>query len=176
MKYDLSGTWQFMLDGEKAGLEKEYFLRTAFADMIELPTTTAEAKKGRKSTERQTGYLTEPYHFEGYAWFLRELVIPAEKQTEKIRFFFTMERTSSVWVDGGFIGSFDSFYVAHRYELTDKLTPGSHTLVVMIDNTEYVSNGGHMTSPDTQTNWNGILGEILLESVEEINWLRRFPR
>ena len=169
MKYDLSGTWQFTLDGEKAGLEKEYFLRTAFADTIELPTTTAEAKKGRKSTERQTGYLTEPYHFEGYAWFLRELVIPAEKQTEKIRFFFTMERTrkSSVWVDGGFIGSFDSFYVAHRYELTDKLTPGRHTLVVMIDNTEYVSNGGHMTSPDTQTNWNGILGEILLESVEE---------
>ena len=93
MKYDLSGTWQFTLDGEKAGLEKEYFLRTAFADTIELPTTTAEAKKGRKSTERQTGYLTEPYHFEGYAWFLRELVIPAEKQTEKIRFFFTMERT-----------------------------------------------------------------------------------
>lgn len=117
-----------MLDGEKAGLEKEYFLRTAFADMIELPTTTAEAKKGRKSTERQTGYLTEPYHFEGYAWFLRELVIPAEKQTEKIRFFFTMERTrkSSVWVDGGFIGSFDSFYVAHRYEPKPTSDAGAH--------------------------------------------------
>lgn len=30
MKYDLSGTWQFMLDGEKAGLEQEFF----FADCI----------------------------------------------------------------------------------------------------------------------------------------------
>ncbi|MDE6365936.1 MAG: hypothetical protein K2L86_17085 [Lachnospiraceae bacterium] len=170
MKQNLSGVWQFALDGEKAGLEQEYFLRTAFADTIELPTTTAEAKKGKKSAERQTGYLTEPYHFEGYAWFLRALDIPAQEEgAGKILFFFSMERTrkSSVWVDGSFIGSFDSFYAAHRYELTDKLTPGRHTLVVMIDNTEYVSNGGHMTSPDTQTNWNGILGEILLESAED---------
>ncbi len=81
-----------------------------------------------------------------------------------------MERTrkSTVWVDGTCAGSFDSFYAAHRYELTRLLTPGRHTLVVMTDNTDYVSNGGHMTSPDTQTNWNGILGEIYLESVVDI--------
>ena len=71
-------------------------------------------------------------------------------------------------VDGTCAGSFDSFYAAHRYELTRLLTPGRHTLVVMTDNTDYVSNGGHMTSPDTQTNWNGILGEIYLESVVDI--------
>ena len=168
MRQSLSGIWQFALDGEKAGLAQEYFLRTAFADTIELPTTTAEAKKGKKGAERHTGYLTEPYHFEGYAWFLRTLDIPAEEEgAGKKRFFFMMERTrkSSVWVDGSFMGSFDSFYAAHRYELTDALTPGRHTLVVMIDNTDYVSNGGHMTSPDTQTNWNGILGEISLETV-----------
>ena len=168
MRQSLSGIWQFALDGEKAGLAQEYFLRTAFADTIELPTTTAEAKKGKKGAERHTGYLTEPYHFEGYAWFLRTLDIPAEEEgAGKKRFFFMMERTrkSSVWVDGSFMGSFDSFYAAHRYELTDALTPGRHTLVVMIDNTDYVSGGGHMTSPDTQTNWNGILGEISLETV-----------
>lgn len=55
MKYDLSGTWQFMLDGEKAGLEKEYFLRTAFADMIELPTTTAEAKRAERAQSARQG-------------------------------------------------------------------------------------------------------------------------
>ena len=171
MKQNLSGIWQFALDGSKAGLEQEYFLRTAFEDTIELPTTTAEARKGTKSTERHTGYLTEPYHFEGYAWFLRELEIPIEEEgVGKRRFFFTMERTrkSSVWVDGSYVGSFDSFYAAHRYELTNALTPGRHTLVVMIDNTDYVSNGGHMTSPDTQTNWNGILGEISLEAVWDV--------
>lgn len=32
----------------------------------------------------------------------------------------------------------------------------------MISNVDYKAPGGHMTSPDTQTNWNGILGEISL--------------
>lgn len=168
MKLNLSGTWQFALDKEKAGLKQEFYKRSSFDDTIDLPTTTAEAQKGEEGTERYTGYLTETYHFEGYAWYLREIEIPAEEQGK--RFFFTMERTrkSMVWVDGELAGSFDSFYVEHRYELSRWLAPGTHTLVVMTDNTDYVSNGGHMTSPDTQTNWNGILGEIVLESFEDI--------
>ena len=169
MKQDLSGTWQFALDGEKEGIRREYYKRSSFDDTIELPTTTAEAQKGEKGTERFTGYLTETYHFEGYAWYLREIKIPETERGK--RFFFSMERTrkSTVWVDGEQVGSFDSFYVEHRYELSKWLTPGKHTLVVMTDNTDYISNGGHMTSPDTQTNWNGILGEIVLESVEDIS-------
>ncbi|MDE7274595.1 MAG: beta-glucuronidase [Lachnospiraceae bacterium] len=168
MKLNLSGTWQFALDGEKAGLKQEFYKKTSFDDTIDLPTTTAEAKKGQKGTERFTGYLTETYHFEGYAWYLKEIEIPAEERGK--RFFFAMERTrkSTVWVDGEQAGSFDSFYVEHRYELSKWLTPGKHTLVVMTDNTDYVSDGGHMTSPDTQTNWNGILGEIALESFADI--------
>lgn len=170
MKLNLSGTWQFALDEEKIGLQQEYYRRTAFEDTIDLPTTTAEAKKGRKGIERHIGHLTETYHFEGYSWFLKEIEIPITTEETKKRFFFIMERTrkSNVWVDGAYVGSFDSFYVEHRYELTQWLTPGTHTLVVMIDNTDYVSSGGHMTSPDTQTNWNGILGEISLETVEDI--------
>lgn len=169
MEQNLSGTWQFALDGEKAGIRQEFYKRTSFEDTIELPATTAEAQKGEKGTGRFTGYLTETYHFEGYAWYLREIEIPETERGK--RFFFSMERTrkSTVWVDGRQIGSFDSFYVEHRYELSKELTPGRHTLVVMTDNTDYVSNGGHMTSPDTQTNWNGILGGIVLESVEDIS-------
>ena len=172
MKYNLAGKWQFALDGEKAGIAQEFFKKTSFDDTIDLPTTTAEAQKGERGTKRYTGYLTETYSFEGYAWYLREVEIPAETQEDGFgrRFFFSMERTrkSTVWVDGRCAGSFDSFYAAHRYELTQWLTPGRHTLVVMTDNTDYVSNGGHMTSPDTQTNWNGILGEIYLESTVDI--------
>jgi len=169
MKLNLLGTWQFALDGEKAGLRQEFYKKTSFDDTIDLPTTTAEAKKGEKGTERFIGYLTETYHFEGYAWYLKEIEIPVEERGK--RFFFSMERTrkSTVWVDGVYVGCFDSFYVEHRYELSKWLVPGKHTLIIMIDNTDYTSNGGHMTSPDTQTNWNGILGEILLESFEDIS-------
>lgn len=168
MKLNLSGTWQFALDGEKAGIRQEFFKKTSFEDTIDLPTTTAEAKKGERGTERAAEYLTETYHFEGYAWYLQTIEIPEAERGK--RFFFSMERTrkSTVWVDGVPAGHFDSFYAAHRYELSKWLTPGMHTLVVMTDNTDYISKGGHMTSPDTQTNWNGILGEIFLESVEDI--------
>lgn len=168
MKLDLAGTWQFALDKEKKGIEQEFYKKTFFDDEISLPTTTAEAQKGEKGTERFTGYLTENYHFEGYAWYLKQVSIPEEEAGKRI--FFSMERTrkSVVWVDGEKAGDFQSFYAEHRYELTDRLTPGTHTVVVLIDNTDYVSGGGHMTSPDTQTNWNGILGEIYLESAEGI--------
>jgi len=168
MKQSLAGEWQFVLDEDKIGVQQAYFKRTSFEDTIQLPTTTAEAQKGKKGTERYTGYLTETYHFEGYAWYLKEIYIPEEEAGK--RFFFEMERTrkSTVWVDGNKVGSFDSFYAVHRYELTQWLTQGNHILTVLVDNTDYVSNGGHMTSPDTQTNWNGIVGEITLESVEDI--------
>lgn len=168
MKLNLSGTWQFMLDRDKEGIDRQFYKKTSFDDTIELPTTTAEAQKGAKGEERFAGHLTENYHFEGYAWYLKDLVIPEEEKGKRL--FFSMERTrkSTVWVDGKRAGSFDSFYVEHRYELTEWLAPGRHTLVVRIDNTDYVSDGGHMTSPDTQTNWNGILGEIYLESASDV--------
>ena len=178
MKQNLSGTWQFALDKDKKGIEQKFYQKTSFNDTIILPTTTAEAKKGEKSTEQNTGYLTEPYHFEGYAWHLKQIEIP-QKESGK-RFFFAMERTrkTTVWVDGEQVENsdkvyqdkayYDSFYAEHRYELTKWLTPGTHTLTVLVDNTDYATNGGHMTSPDTQTNWNGIVGEIYLESVENV--------
>lgn len=168
MKKDLSGTWQFVLDSGKAGISQAFYKKTSFEDTITLPTTTAEAKKGMRGDEKYTGYLTETYHFEGYAWYLREIDI--QKEDAGNRFFFVMERTrkSTVWVDGEFVGHFESFYAKHRYELTNWLSVGTHTLTVLVDNTDYVTDGGHMTSPDTQTNWNGILGEIYLETTREL--------
>jgi hypothetical protein len=158
---NLAGEWRFELDKDKRGA-------TSLDDVINLPNTTAAANKGEKGEEKNTGYLTEAYHFEGWSWYSRKINILQRDKDQ--RFFFHMERTrkSTVYVDGVEVGSFDSFYVEHRYELTDYLTPGEHTLTVRIDNTDYVTSGGHMTSPDTQTNWNGILGDIHLETVGDI--------
>ena len=64
-KTDLSGMWEFCLDGDKKGMEQEFYNRH-FSDTIALPGTTSEAKKGGRREKREIGYLTEPYHFEGY--------------------------------------------------------------------------------------------------------------
>lgn len=60
------------------------------------------------------------------------------------------------------IGMQNSLCTPHIYEVTAALTPGKHTLTICVDNTNYPTKGGHLTSEDTQTNWNGITGKIEL--------------
>ena len=166
-KIDLSGEWSFRLDAAKRGIEDGFF-RQGLEDSICLPTTTAQACKGARSAARETGYLTEPYHFEGYAWFAKELEL-TEEQIGSIA-VLKLERTriSHVWIDDRYAGKQDSFACAHSYDLTGYLTKAKHRLTVMVSNVDYATPGGHMTSPDTQTNWNGILGEISLTFEPEV--------
>lgn len=160
-KMDLRGEWSFCLDGEKRGLEERYWER-AYTDTICLPSTTAYARKGSRSEARETGYLTEPYHFEGYAWYSRELELSGEQLASIATLRLERTRISYVYIDGQYVGRQDSFACAHTYDLTAYLTKSRHRLTVMVSNVDYATPGGHMTSPDTQTNWNGILGEISL--------------
>lgn len=162
MTIDLHGEWEFCLDADKVGIEKKYYGQ-ALDDTIVLPTTTAEAKKGIRGDAKETGYLTETYHFEGYAWYSRMLEIPEEHVGDLAQLVIERTRISYVWLDDRFVGTQDSFAVAHKYDLTEYLTKMSHRLTVMVSNVDYKTPGGHMTSPDTQTNWNGMLGRIALE-------------
>lgn len=156
---DLSGVWEFCLDADKVGVEKKYYGRT-LEDTIILPGTTTEARKGIHGNRKETGYLTEPYHFEGYAWYSRTLEIPEERIGDLAQLVIERTRISYVWLDDTFVGTEDSFAAAHLYDLTKYLTKTSHRLTIMVSNVDYKTGGGHMTSPDTQTNWNGMLGRI----------------
>ena len=164
-KIDLSGKWSFCLDGEKRGLA-EHFENKSFEDTINLPSTTAYAKKGEPNRARETYFLTECYKFEGYSWYKRSVSLPAtgKKELKDKHFFLTLERTriSHVWVDGKYVGSKNSFIAKHVYDLTGFVEDTSFEITVMVSNVDYKAPGGHMTSQDTQTNWNGILGEISL--------------
>ena len=168
-KIDLSGKWNFCLDEEKAGVEKQFY-RKQLEDTICLPGTTALCEKGTRSSRRESGYLTEPYHFEGCTWYTRTLEIPKEYVEQQNIMILNLERTrnSYVWIDESFVGNQDSLCGSHRYDLTSYITSTNHRLTIMVDNTNYKIAGGHMTSPDTQTNWNGILGEISLCIYENI--------
>lgn len=166
-KIDLSGEWSFRLDAAKKGIEDGFF-RQELEDSICLPTTTAQACKGARSAARETGYLTEPYHFEGYAWFAKELELTEEQIGSIAVLKLERSRISHVWIDDRYVGKQDSFACAHSYDLTGYLTGAKHRLTVMVSNVDYATPGGHMTSPDTQTNWNGILGEISLTFEPEV--------
>lgn len=71
--YDLSGIWDFSM----AQMAKGTF-PTAFDDTIALPGTTSLAKKGAPNPNREAGFLTDAYAFEGQAWFRKEICIDPE--------------------------------------------------------------------------------------------------
>ena len=158
---DLSGIWKFKLDSDKKGMECGFPLG-GFEDTIRLPGSTAEAKKGERNMDYATGHLTEEYAFAGFAWFEKDIFIATDLDNHPLTLFLERTRISMVWIDGNYIGSQNSLCTPHSYDLTATLSSGQHTLVIMIDNTDYPTKGGHMTSPDTQTNWNGITGAIEL--------------
>lgn len=154
-KIDLTGLWRVYLDGEKSPE-----LPAVYPDEMALPGTTSAAGLGPENPARETYFLTDAHKFEGYAWFMRTF---EAGDWADCQVMLTLERTrkTTVYLDGKEIGSQISLCAPHRY-LLEGLTAGSHTLVIRVDNTDYPTRGGHLTSPDTQSNWNGITGEISL--------------
>ncbi len=155
MKIDLSGQWQVKLDAEK-----QETMPQAYPETMMLPGTTSAAGLGMPNPAKETGCLTDAYRFEGAAWFMRTFTAGdwTGEQT-----MLTLERTrkTTVYLDGRPIGHQESLCTPHRYFLPP-VHAGEHTLVIRVDNTDYLTRGGHLTSPDTQSNWNGITGEISL--------------
>lgn len=155
MKIDLSGQWQVKLDAEK-----QETMPQAYPETMMLPGTTSAAGLGMPNPAKETGCLTDAYRFEGAAWFMRTFTAGdwTGEQT-----MLTLERTrkTTVYLDGRPIGHQESLCTPHRYFLPP-VHAGEHTLVIRVDNTDYPTRGGHLTSPDTQSNWNGITGKISL--------------
>lgn len=155
MKIDLSGQWQVKLDAEK-----QETMPQAYPETMMLPGTTSAAGLGMPNSVKETGCLTDAYRFEGAVWFMRTFTAGdwTGEQT-----MLTLERTrkTTVYLDGRPIGHQESLCTPHRYFLPP-VHAGEHTLVIRVDNTDYPTRGGHLTSPDTQSNWNGITGEISL--------------
>lgn len=157
---DLSGVWGFRSDPGRKGIEQKFYLED-MTDTVLLPGTVAGSGK-KTEKEEQTAHLDPVSSFEGYAWFSRRIEIGPGEETD--RFFLKLERTrkSLVWLNGEFLSQEESFCTPHFHELTGHVRSGTNRITILVSNVEYRTKGGHMTSPDTQTNWNGILGEIAL--------------
>ncbi|WP_201005452.1 glycoside hydrolase family 2 TIM barrel-domain containing protein [Paenibacillus glycanilyticus] len=156
-KINLVGTWELQLDEEKTGLQEP------FNDTIALPGTTSHARKGKRNQSVNVDCLTDEYAFEGWAWFSRKFDIPAGLAGAGVKLYLERTRVTTVWIDGDELGTRNSLSAPHLYELEKPLTEGRHTITVRVDNTSYPTKGGHMTSRDTQTNWNGITGRLELQ-------------
>lgn len=168
---DLSGPWRFAIGPvEDAVFHQE----TVF-----LPGTMDENHKGLDNTDKLTSrHLNRDYTYTGPAVYQREVTIPAEWAGRTVQLYLERTKKTRVWVDGQLAGEqHNSYTTPHCYDLTTLCRPGrTHTLTVEVDNSAdgmpYAMYSTlwegeawcHQLTEHGQTNWNGIVGALRLES------------
>ena len=164
----LAGDWAFALDRENRGIRDQWFKRK-LDEQIQLPGTTDEAGLGDVTGEACEDRLSRTLRWMGPAWYQKMVEIPESWAGKKLFLFLERTKDSQVWVDGAWAGSDDSLSASHEFDLTKWLTPGEHTITILIDNSKLPPVGPcHQVDERTQTNWNGILGRIELSVCEPV--------
>lgn len=165
---DLRGDWHFELDPDGTGTERN-FQKKRFSDVVYLPGTTDTNQKGnlnRKTDE--TTHLSRIYTYVGKAWYKKEVEIPEGWKGKDIYLKLERTRPTRIWVDGKEAGANDAVSTMQLYKLSTFLSPGKHEIAIRVDNGESVPpqllGSSHAYTESTQTNWNGIIGEICLEA------------
>lgn len=167
----LKGNWHLRLDTPYLGEMERWWLKDLSGEYgILLPSTLEEAGIGYPPTPAR-GRPARKHEYEGCAWYQRKVEIPDNWEGKHITLFFErISRMSRVWIDRDLVGDCDSISTPHVYDVSAFLTPGEHTLTVMVDNTyawiygtgTFIGKWSSGICDDLQTNWNGILGEMLL--------------
>ena len=173
----LAGTWGFAGDPENAGLADRWFDRTLDTDTIALPGTTDDKGYGTphglkpELTRDVLRILARKHSYVGPAWYQKTVTIPQDWAGKAIT--LNLERViweTQVWVNDKPAGMADSLITPHVYDLTERLTPGTHRLTIRIDNSKKYNIGTmpHAHSHETQIKWNGIIGDISLRAADPI--------
>ncbi len=127
---------------------------------------------------RQPGNIKIPFwlqptkHYVGTAWYQRDVEIPDNWEGKHVS--LTLERVhweSEVWVNGQYAGMRNSLGTAQVYDLTKFLKPGKNILSIKVDNSIKEVNPGsnsHSITDHTQSNWNGVVGDIALRAKEPV--------
>ncbi len=119
----------------------------------------------------ETMHLTRLYAYKGAARYSRTINIPKDWKKKPVELFLERTRPTWVYVDGELVDSCNFISTPQRYLLPKKVKPGKHLLEIVVDNgrgvPDQVYGSSHAYTEDTQTNWNGIIGEIRLEVKSE---------
>jgi len=117
-------------------------------------------------------WLQPVKEYTGAAWYRREVSIPTEWNGKTV--LLTLERPhweSTVWVNGTPVGMQNSLAVPHVFNISSFLKAGNNAIAIRVDNRTKdidVGENSHSISDHTQSNWNGIVGEISLKATGKI--------
>ncbi len=173
----LQGNWYVTLDPENEQLRNSTAAK--ITGKISLPASLAEAGLGVKTEGSDFGILTPEYKYTGKAWYEKEIKIPSSWEGKNVELF--LERVlweSRVFVDEREVSVQDALGTPHIHML-GKLKPGSHKLVIRVDNEmiHNIGDKGHAYGRYTQSIWNGIVGKIEIRAKDDlhISLVRTFP-
>ncbi|WP_163223834.1 sugar-binding domain-containing protein [Bacteroides sp. 214] len=165
-RIDLSGYWKLFIDTQQK-YSVEQVAAVPYNDTIVLPATLDEAQKGERVTWQNTGRLSRKYSFAGRAWYQKEIIIPQSWEGEVKLLHLERTKVTHVWVDEHYVGNSLLIASSQQYDLTPWLSTGVHQLTILVDNgatcglPEAVYSS-HQWSDETQTNWNGIVGQLFV--------------
>lgn len=166
----LAGAWRFRLDPSSVGVTNQWFKDT-LEDSVNLPGTTDTNQKGEFKDERAVDRLSRVWYWRGPVWYQREVVIPESWKGKRITLLLERTKTTRVWVDDQDCGADSTLSAPQVFDLTHALTPGRHTINVLVDNARLPPVGpSHAVDERTQSNWNGIIGKIELRATDPV-WL-----
>lgn len=161
--FSLMGKWQCkLLTTDTVGLGS-----TSFS--VQLPGTLDTNRRGRPLTQTdETTHLSRRFSYVGKASYTKQIVIPDNWWHCNICLHIERTKPAEVFIDGQSVGASDHISTPQVYDLSSVLTPGKHLLTVVVDNSDQavppqIVSSSHAYSEDTQTNWNGMLGEIYIE-------------
>lgn len=126
-------------------------------------------------------WLISDFHYVGAAWYQKEVTVPENWNGKNIELYLERPHWETrVWVNKSFIGLQNGLGVPHKYNLGEFLQPGKNTITICVDNRVKDINVGidaHSVSDNTQSNWNGIVGDLKLIQKDAlfISNVRIFP-
>jgi hypothetical protein len=169
----LNGSWKFALDTAKTGITEKWYSRS-LPDSVKLPATLDENNKGIPNNNRlETMRLSRERMYAGMAWYQKSVIIPDNWNGQYVRLMMERTKPTQVWVDNNLIGSSNDILTAQYYNLTGHMTPGKHTLTILVNNDNNSVpdgvTGSHAWTEHTQSNWNGIIGKFCLEAYNPVH-------
>ena len=152
----LDGTWDFAIDPEKIGQEKQWYLPD-----VELPNkrdiqvpgcweAQGVGQPGR-SNEGTAGFETYGHmmftNYGGAAWYRKTVKVPAMWQDNKIWLKIGgINSVGWIWVNGTFVAKHYEYAGTYKYDITDLVTTGKSTTVAILVRNDIPSRQGEVNS------------------------------